>query len=133
MIILWLEVENASKISRNYGMHQNTVCKIFYDLRERISHNIEQDPPKPGGQGIVCKIGESLFCHKQKYHRGRVPNALVWVFGIVDTSVKQARGFIQIVLNKSAETLIPTMANVFRPGTIIIVISGRRIGIFMNE
>ena len=107
------------KISQNCDMHQNIVRYIFNDLRERISHKIEHDPPKLGGQGIVCQIDESLFCYKQKYHRDRIKNAPVWGFGIVDTSVKPARGFIQIVPNRSAEALLSIMANVCRPGTII--------------
>ena len=32
------------------------------------------------GPGIICRIGERLFVHKQKYHKGRMSEQQVWVF-----------------------------------------------------
>ena len=72
-----------------------------------INKHFNINPVKLGGANVVCQVDESLFCHKQKYHRGRVSNHQIWVFGIVDTSFVPARGFMTVVPNRSAATLNP--------------------------
>ena len=84
-----------------------------------INKHFNINPVKLGGANVVCQVDESLFCHKQKYHRGRVSNHQIWVFGIVDTSFVPARGFMTVVPNRSAATLKPIIQHVVRPGTII--------------
>ena len=34
-----------------------------------------------GGSGIICQIDESLYVHKQNYHRGRTSEHQAWVLG----------------------------------------------------
>ncbi|KAF9744318.1 hypothetical protein NGRA_3576 [Nosema granulosis] len=77
------------------------------------------EPIRLGGLGIICQIDESLFVHKVKYHRGRAPRRQVWVFGIVDTSTSPAIGYMRIVEDRSAATLLPIVQEVCLPGTII--------------
>ena len=72
-----------------------------------------------GGPGIICQIDESLFCHKQKYGKGRASETQTWVFGIADTSFSPARFYMEVVPNRSAETLLHIIARVCKPGTII--------------
>ena len=80
---------------------------------------MDVDPIRLGGPGVVCQIDESLFCHKQKNHVGRVSENQIWVFGIADTSFRPAKVYIEIVPDRSAATLIPIIHRVIRPGTII--------------
>ena len=75
--------------------------------------------PQLGGPGVVVQIDESLFRHKSKYHRGRAPKKEVWVFGMVDTSFKPVRGYMEIVDRRDAATLIPIIERHVAPGSII--------------
>ena len=60
-----------------------------------------------------------MFSHKIKHHRGRAPEKSVWVFGIVDVSTTPAMGFMEIVERRNAETLLPIIEKVVKPGSII--------------
>ena len=64
------------------------------------------------------QIDESLFSSKPKHHEG-CSDALLWVFGMVDTSNSPAIGYMEIVENRSADVLLPIIKKVIRPGSII--------------
>jgi len=118
-VIMWCEDESISKAVRSFGLDRETVRKIYNELRNIVSEHLQHDPIRLGGLGIICQIDESLMCHKQKYHRGRVARAQTWVFGIVDTSFKPAKGCMEVVSYRSAETLLEVIKRVCKPGTII--------------
>ena len=92
---------------------------MFSFCREVCRRYIDSHPIALGGTGIICAIDESCFSHKQKYHRGRAPEREIWVFGIVDTSFKPARAYLQIVDDRTQETLLPIIHRVCRVGTTI--------------
>ena len=69
-----------------------------------------------GGPGVIVQIDESLFSHKAKYRRGRLPKEPIWVFGIVDTSYSPA---MEIVEDRSAETLLPIILNVVDKKSVV--------------
>ncbi|KCZ77823.1 hypothetical protein H311_01160 [Anncaliia algerae PRA109] len=50
---------------------------------------------------------------------GRVPQDFIWVFGIVDTSKISKRYSVQVVADISADTLLPKIARIVRPGSTI--------------
>ena len=106
LIILWIEDESITKITRNYGIHRNTVSKFFLKLQEFFATHLQDKLICLDGQRIICQTDESLFSHRQKYNVGRVPNTQIWVFGIVYTSFKPALGYMQIVDNRSSVTLL---------------------------
>jgi len=55
---------------------------------------------------------------RAKYHRGRqLRRRQQWVFGVYDPQMK--RGFIQLVDDRSAETLLPIIQRTVVPGTLI--------------
>ena len=54
-----------------------------------------------------------------QYHRGRAPQYEIWVFGMVDTSHTPALGYMEIVPDRSAATLLPIIQAHINPGTII--------------
>ena len=83
------------------GISQVTGVDIYNFLREVCSTALLREPVLLGGPG---RIDESLFCHKCKYHRGRVPVAETWVFGMVACSTSLATGFVQIVERRNAVT-----------------------------
>ena len=72
-----------------------------------------------GREWLVCQLDESLFRHKPKYHHGRATTQELWVFGIVDTSYIPARGYMELVENRSAAVLLPIVRGVVRENSII--------------
>ena len=72
-----------------------------------------------GGDDVIAQIDESLFSHKPKYHRGRAPAADQWVFGIVDTSTTPGVGYMELVPDRRAVTLIPVIQRFVLSGSII--------------
>ena len=52
-------------------------------------------------------------------HRGRPSRSQIWVFGMVDVSHTPALGYMQIVPQRDARTLLPIIRQHVRPGTIV--------------
>ncbi|KAG0440321.1 hypothetical protein DMUE_1829 [Dictyocoela muelleri] len=104
---------------KEFGIKKDVILKMYMKLRERISRDLEENPIRLGGNGVICQIDESMFHYKQKYHRGRISQENRWVFGIVDTAFKPAKYFVKVVPNRRKETLIAIINDVCRPGTII--------------
>ncbi|KCZ78193.1 hypothetical protein H311_00782 [Anncaliia algerae PRA109] len=50
---------------------------------------------------------------------GRVPQDSIWVFGIIDTSKISKRYYVRVVADISADTLLPIIARIVRPGSTI--------------
>ncbi|KAI4293549.1 hypothetical protein PAPHI01_2823, partial [Pancytospora philotis] len=67
-------------------VNRKTLGEMYARLQSLVIENAARTPVRLGGHGVLCQIDESLFCHKQKYHVGRVAEEQVWVFGIADTS-----------------------------------------------
>lgn len=96
-----------------------TIIKFYEKLRSLCEKYNNDNPILLGGEGIICQVDESLFSHKSKYQRGRRSDNEIWVFGICDTSFIPARGYVEIVPNRSANTLLPIISRICREGTII--------------
>ena len=54
-----------------------------------------------------------------QYHRGRPTVTEQWVFGMVDTSHTPALGIMVTVHRRDAATLLPTIQQHIRPGSIV--------------
>ena len=80
---------------------------MIHKIRKIIGMYLEKDSIRLGGAGVVCQIDESLFSHMIKAHHGRAPRKRVWVFGIVDTSYKPNKGYMEVVEARNAQTLLP--------------------------
>ena len=52
-----------------------------------------------------------------QYHEGRAPPSEVWVFGMVDIAHTPALGYMEIVAQRDAATLLPIINNHVAPGT----------------
>ena len=68
---------------------------------------------------MILQIDESLFCHKANDNRGRRASKEQWVFGIADTSYKPAITYMEVVQKHDADTLLPIIERIARPGSII--------------
>ena len=116
---MWTENVQVGDAARRYGIDRRTITAVYNKLRSLASSWLRADPVRLGGPGVICQIDESLFCHKQKYGRGRAPETEKWVFGICDTRYQPAKFYLEKVDNRSAATLLPIIQRVCRPGTII--------------
>lgn len=77
----WVEIlyrfskeEPIKKTKDDLTISTPTLIKIHKLLRGKISRLINDNPITLGGDGVICQIDESFFCHKPKYHRGRPPD-----------------------------------------------------------
>ena len=58
-------------------------------------------------------------CVHIQYHRGRRTQQEVWVFGMVDVSYSPALGYMEIVNQRNAATLLPIIQSHVNPGTTV--------------
>ena len=75
------------------------------------------------------------YCPVIQHHRGHPPRDEVWVFGMVDTSTTPAHGYMEVVQQRDAVTLLPIIQGHVRPGTIIYSDQWsvyRRVGVLLN-
>lgn len=97
------------------GLGNTTVIQHFQYCRDVCSHKLANNPYKIGGPGIIVEIDESVMA-KRKYHRGhQVPER--WVFGGYCPQTKE--GFLEIVPNRTAATLLPLIQDNIEAGSII--------------
>ena len=109
-----------------------TAIDVYQWLREICSSSLIYRPQIVlGGPGVVVQIDESVFCHKPKVcaaawmsihlltYRGRATTQELWDFGMADTSVTPAMGYIEVVQRHDAATLLPIINTHTAPGNII--------------
>ena len=104
---------------RQLDISQRGASDMFQKFRKICTEYFIDNPVQLGGQGIIVEVDESCFSHKPKHHRGRTPTKPLWVFGLVDTSIQPAIGYMEIVEKRNAETLLPIIKRTVLPGTII--------------
>lgn len=115
----WATDSKVNTTAAAVGVSRVSVMQCNAFLREVCSQKLLQTPIVLGGQGVILHIDESCFSHKVKAHRGRPPQQIVWVFGIVDTSFQPALGYMRIVDRRDQATLLPIIASVAAPGSVI--------------
>jgi len=119
VMVSWLYGTPAKRVCELYALEKQFVLKIMADLRELVAHDLESNPFRLGGGGIVCQVDESHLAFHSKYGVGRQPDRQQWVFGIVDTSYTPAKGYAVLVPNRTREVLLGVISRVCLPGTII--------------
>lgn len=119
VIFCWTQEKPVKVVAEDFGLNKSTVIAIYSRLRDIIGEYCDSITPSLGGPGIVCQVDESLFSHKVKAHRGRPPQEQVWVFGIIDTSRSKDNLYLQVVGDRSANTLMPIISRVVRPKSTI--------------
>jgi transposase-like protein len=85
----------------------------------RIESYFSNFPIQLGGPGIIVKCDETMLNYKVKSHRGHGPREQVWALLFVETSIYPSRIFIELLNDKKKTSIIPIIARVVRPGSII--------------
>ena len=71
-----------------------------------------------GGDGVIVEVDECL-CVKRKYHRGRILQNQVWIFGGVERGNNQ-NYFIEVIESRSRVNLLEVIRRRVRSGSIIM-------------
>lgn len=116
----WYCDVTQKEILQEVNVSESFMIKFMKKLRKSCKEYFEAKPVCLGGNNIVCQIDESLFRHKPKNHRGRATAQEKWVFGIADTSFTPSKVYLELVQNRSANSLIPIINRICRTGSIII-------------
>lgn len=115
LIYGWTYDCTNQQISEFFDISENTVTDWANLFREMCSWKLLQQPIVLGGPNQVVQIDESVVA-RRKYNVGRLLQTQ-WVFGAYDVNAKL--GYIQLVPDRSAATLLPIIANVIAPGSIV--------------
>jgi transposase-like protein len=113
---LWLCKCNYSSIKKMTGHSSNTITSYMKYFRELVISTLEDDNHIIGGEGVIVEFDESKFGHN-KYNRGRYISG-VWVVGGIERTVEK-RCFVQVVQNRTAETLHDIISRHVAPGSIV--------------
>ena len=101
------------------GVSQRTIGDLFHLFRTIICEKLQRNPIKLGENNHIIEIDESCFRHSAKYGRGRKPEKEIWVFGLIDRHSEPTVSYLEVVENRSAETLLLIIKAVCLPGTVI--------------
>lgn len=111
----WSYASSVTATASMLGLSEHTIIDWFNMLREICSTHLIHHRQQIGGPGHIVEVDESLVS-KRKYNRGHaVPQR--WVFGGVDPATNI--GFLQIVPDRSANTLLALIEQYIAPGTTI--------------
>ena len=98
-----------------FEVGEPTVVFWFQQFRDVCSNWLVANPRQIGGNGAIVQIDESLMA-KRKNNVGHVVQQR-WVFGGVCPATGQ--GFLGLVPNRNANTLLPLIVRHIAPGSII--------------
>ncbi|GFO01221.1 hypothetical protein PoB_002772600 [Plakobranchus ocellatus] len=96
-------------------LDKTTVIQWFQYFRDICSNWLITNPYQIGGPGLKVEIDESLVA-KRKYNRGHHVEQR-WVFGA--TCRQTGESFLQLIPDKTANTLLPIIRTRIAPGSII--------------
>lgn len=105
------------KILANIGndSYQRYKAVIYLKLKQ---HYLDS-PILLGGHYKKVQVDETMISFKGKNHKGLNATKKAWAICITDNSTKPSLGYVEIIENKTAETLIAIIKRVVRPGTAI--------------
>lgn len=102
----------------------SNICKGTYHRYKKVIHDkIEKhfldSPILLGGPYTEVQVDETMISFKGKNHRGLNPVNKTWALCITDNSTTPSLGYVEIIPDKKATTLLPIIRRVVRPGTLI--------------
>nr|XP_022904005.1 uncharacterized protein LOC111416268 [Onthophagus taurus] len=115
-VYLWVEKAPLTLIAKITKMSLTTAVSWASFCREVLLDKYLLHPEKLGGPGSIVEIDESKF-GRRKYHRGRQVEGQ-WVFGAYEHGT--GRVFMEIVEERTADTLVPIIQKYILPGTTIV-------------
>ena len=118
LIFLWACDWAVGKRAQELAISQKTVCKKYALLEAACLFAERMQVSQIGGVGHVVEIDECQLCRKEKGMGGCIPGSDVWIFGGIDRQNEHI--FMEVVDDRSRETLSRLMHKYILPGTSII-------------
>ena len=115
LIFSWSFKTPVNNTSILTGLYKRTVVQWFFFFRYVCLWWLVNNNYQIGGPGEVVEIDESLVA-KRKNNVGRLLEKR-WVFGGVER--RKNKGFLQLVQDRTAGTLLGIKQNRIVPGSII--------------
>ncbi|XP_035665415.1 uncharacterized protein LOC118408667 [Branchiostoma floridae] len=111
------EIQNELRVVGFVGKKTlSAMCRL---MRRLCDFKLIDVPVVPmGGASAILEMDESCFRKTPKYGRGRRPKP-IWVFGIVQTDVRPAIGYMTVVERRDQATLLPIIERCVLPGSTI--------------
>ena len=119
LMFFWARQDPVSQAKIDAEVSMDAAIDVYGWLRDICSRKLLNTNIQLGGPNKIVQIDESLFRHKPKHHRGRATSREVWVFGMVDTSTQPALGYMEIVPDRRAQTLLPIIQSHVNPGSTV--------------
>ena len=137
LIYWWIGQYPVGDAAEEAKVSRETAINVYQWLQEVCSTKLLAIPIVLGGPQKVVQIDESLFRHKPKvrdlyiilfknyyiyffqHHCGCPTRNEVWVFSMVDISHDPALGYMEIVQQRDAATLLPIINSHVAPGTTV--------------
>lgn len=114
---LWLTGCSTSTIIALTGHSKPTITDYLGHYRDLIAGCLENEDVMVGGENVFVEIDESKFA-KRKNNRGHAVEGC-WVVGGVERTTER-RIFIEVVPDRTRETLINVISRHVLPGSIVL-------------
>ena len=118
LIYLWSVNYTAKDAVRETEMSKASVIDWFRFCRDICVDYFYRNDDTIGGEGIIVEIDESLLS-KRNYNRGRLVGQQ-WVFGAITRDTPVFQCIVELVPDRSQETLLEVIKRRIRPGSIIM-------------
>ncbi len=108
LLYFWSLETPVTRVAAETGLSERTCIQWYAFFRDVCSNWLLRNQVQIGGPGVVVQIDESVIA-RRKYNRGHAVKER-WVFdGVCPTS---GRGFLELVPDRSAPTLLPLVEKV---------------------
>lgn len=118
LIYLWSVNFTVKDAVRETQMTKKSVIDWFRFCRDICLDYFYTNDDTIGGDGIIVEIDKSLVS-KRKYNRGRLVGQQ-WVFGAIARDTPDFQCIVELVPDRSQETLLEVIKRRIRPGSIIM-------------
>lgn len=114
---LWSTKTSTLQATYHTSVSNTTTIQWYLYFRDICPWKLLRESLVLGGVDRCVQIHESVMV-KAKYHHGRqLCERQRWVFGICDPQLKE--GYIELVDERDAATLLPIIQKIVSPGTTI--------------
>ena len=119
VILLWSRNLTFVEINKFVQISAPVYIRLRKYLIGKINQYYAHHPIRLGGPHVTVQIDDTKLNHNVRSHLGRGPIRAARCLCIVDTFTQPAKGFATMIPDRRAETIIPIIESVVRPGSII--------------
>ena len=115
----WCPEISVKTVSLETGISQRTLGNFYHLLRIIICESFQRSPIRLGDSNHIVEIDESCFRHSAKYERSRRSEKEIWVFGLIDRNSESFVSYLEVVEDRTAQTLLLIIQAVCKPDTTL--------------